>query len=140
MNILTHFNQQVSRCQDDAYTLAWYLLGDEVEAEVVLQAAVQTAYAYFSPNQVECRMLIFKQVVVQCQKRTPAPRNSVEPGILRDLQFLNQHKRVVLVLVDILGLPHSEAAYLTNHPQEQIRCLLAQARWQMTEQRKFAVP
>ena len=26
---LAHFNQQVLLCQDDAYTLAWYLLGSE---------------------------------------------------------------------------------------------------------------
>lgn len=140
MDILSLFNQQIILCQDDAYTLAWYLSGNEAEAEAITQAAVQAASACFSPNRVDCRMLIFKQVVEQCQKRAPAPRASVEPGILHDLQFLNQHKRVVVVLVDILGLPYSEAAYLTNLPREQIRCLLAQARWQMTEHRKFAVP
>jgi hypothetical protein len=140
MDILSLFNQQIILYQDDAYTLAWYLLGDAPQAEAILLAAVQAAFAYFSPNRMDCRLLIFKQVVGQYQRREPAPRASVEPGILRDLQFLHQHKRVVVVLVDILGLPYSEAAYLTNRPREQIGCLLAQARWQMTEQRKFAVP
>ena len=48
MDTLSLFNQQILLCQDEAYTLAWYLLGDEIEAEKTTQAAVEAAFRLFT--------------------------------------------------------------------------------------------
>jgi DNA-directed RNA polymerase specialized sigma24 family protein len=57
MNTLSLFNQQVLHYQDDAYTLARYLLGDDAVAEAVMQNAVQVTFHSIHPIEktVICR-------------------------------------------------------------------------------------
>jgi len=138
MDTLSLFNQQVLQCQDDAYTLAWYLLGDETEAEAVMQSAVQATFHCFSSNRSDCRLLILEQVVEHCWRRKPAACSSAEPGISYDIHFLTQHERVVLVLIDVLGLDYPGASFITGMPLEKIGSLLAHARKKMKDQMKLA--
>lgn len=42
---LDHFNRQVLACQDEAFTLACYLVGDEKTVCVVLQDVIRNVYA-----------------------------------------------------------------------------------------------
>lgn len=138
MDTLSLFNQQVLQCQDDAYTLAWYLLGDEAEAEAVMQSAVQATFHCFSSNRSDCRLLILEQVVEHCWRREPAVCCSFKPGIFCDLRSLAEQERVVLVLIDVLGLDYPEASFITSMPLEKIGSLLAHARKKMKDQMKLA--
>lgn len=128
MDTLSLFNQQVLQCQDDAYNLAWYLLGDEAEAEAVMQSAVQATFHCFSSNRSDCRLLILEQIMEQCRKRKPAASSSVEPSIFCDLRSLVEHERVILVLMDVLGFGYLEASIITGTPIETIGSLLTHAR------------
>lgn len=136
MDSLSLFNQQVLQIQDDAYTLAWYMLGDAVEAETVMQEAVQAAFSSFSSKRTDCRLLILKQIVEQCRTRKPAASSSVEPGIFCNLCSLSEQERVILVLIDVLGLDYQDASFITGIALGKIGSLLARARWKAKDGHK----
>lgn len=136
MDSLSLFNQQVLQIQDDAYTLAWYMLGDAVEAETVMQEAVQAAFSSFSSKRTDCRLLILKQIVEQCRTRKPAASSSVELGIFQGLCSLEDQDREILLLIDVLGLRYSEVACIVNQPLKEIKRLLARARWKAKDAHK----
>lgn len=140
MDSLSLFNQQVLQCQDDAYTLAWYLLGDEAEAEAVMQSAIQETFQCYSSNRKDCRLLILKQVAKHCLTRKPAACSSAEPDITCNIHFLTQQERVALVLIDILQFDYPEASFITGIPLGKIGPLLGHARWKMKDQMKLADP
>ena len=125
MDKLSLFNQQVLICQDEAYTLAWYLLGDGIEAEKATQAAVAAAFQYFSPQKGNCRALILRQVFRLCQRKAPPQETLPIPEI--SVTF-NDCERQTLVLVEILNLSYSEAASVLDCPPQEISRLIAQAR------------
>lgn len=138
MDHLSQFNRQVLQCQDDAYTLAWYLLGNEAQAEAVTQAAVESTYPCFASNRTDCRLLILKQVAKQWLVRRPDACSSAEASIYHELGFLPIHEREVLLLIDVLGLSYPEAACVLERPMKEIMRLLAHARWKLTDQQKVA--
>lgn len=137
---LDQFNQHVLQCQDDAYTLAWYLLGDEAKTKTVIQAAIKSSYRCFAPNRTDCLSLILKQVVNQCRGQNLNVCGSSNSGILQGLHFLTEQERVVLVLIDVLRLDYPETACVTGSPLKKIGTLLAQARRKMKVHMKFAEP
>lgn len=137
MDTLSLFNQQVLQCQDDAYTLVGYLLGDEAEAEAVMQSAILTTFHCYSPNRKDCRLLILKQVAKQCLIRKPAACSSAKPGIAYDIHLLTQQERVALVLIDILRFDYPETSFITGIPLGKIGPLLGNARWKMKDYQKF---
>ncbi|RPJ45347.1 MAG: hypothetical protein EHM21_09445 [Chloroflexi bacterium] len=142
---LAHFNQQVLLCQDDAYTLAWYLLGSETQAEAATQAAVLAAY-HQAVRLDDCRTVLLRQVVRQCKRRgrgfmpfgkiqnrqTADARSLADARLLGDafasLQKLPDLERQALVLVDILGLSGTEAAAVLGCPVGAVQQHLAQGR------------
>ena len=128
MYSLAQFNQQVLKCQDDAYTLAWYLLGDEAEAQAVMQAAVEAAYHCFSRSQSDCHLRILQQVVDQLRKRNPSARHLKQSGQSHPLHFLAESERLVVVLIDLIGLDYAPAAFIMGCSRREIGCLLARAR------------
>lgn len=137
MDTLTRFNQQILQCQDDAYTLAWYLLGDEVAADAVMQKAVAAAFDCFVSGDEDCRLTVLQRVVEQFLRRKPAACSSAEPGIFHDLCFLADQERVVLLLIDVFGLSYPEAARIIGQTSTIIGRLLAHARWKMKDHQKF---
>lgn len=137
MDTLTRFNQQILESQDDAYTLAWYLLGNQVEAEAVMQKAVEAAYHCVSELQVSCRLLILKQIANLCQERKPVAHNSTTLNIPFNFDSLQQSEQLVLVLVDILGMNYIDAALVTNRPVQEVSRLLALARRKLMNQKEY---
>ena len=128
MDTLSLFNQQVTQCQDDAYTLAWYLLGSEAEAEAVTQCAVEAAFHCFSSPRDDCRLLILKHVVRHCRGQLPAANGTPGAHMLHELQALPFGQRLALVLVDVLGLGYLDAACIADRPVKEVRWLLGQGR------------
>ena len=131
---LTLFNQQVLKCQDDAYTLAWYLFESEVEAERVTQIAIEVAFHGLSARRIDCRLSILKQVVIQWRLRKPAAYSSAFATFPQDLRLLPEPERLALVLIDILQLSYAEAAWVIGYPFNKIGRLLAHARCTVKDQ------
>lgn len=132
MDTISLFNQQILLCQDEAYTLAWYLLGDAVEAEKTTQTAVEGAFRVFTPHRENCRRLILQQVLRQCHRKTPVKETLPIPGISQECVSFTDLERQALVLIDILHLSYLDAALVLGQPVQEISRLLAQARWKMT--------
>lgn len=135
MNDLSGFNQQVAACQDEAYTLAWYLLGDDAAAEAVVQAAVANVFHGYSISQAgkkSCRLSVLQAVLDQCQQQStnPLPTTGASngDGILEMLQRLPEREKQALVLIDILGLAYPEAAAVLGRSMKGIPGLLSRAR------------
>lgn len=128
MCTLAQFNQHVLECQDDAYTLAWYLLGDEAAAEAVTQAAIQAAFHLLSTTQTSCRVLVLRQVIHRCGGKITAQGESRNDGCYLALQCLKEMERQAVILVDILNIRHAEASIILTCPVKEVSHLLAQAR------------
>jgi len=124
---LAQFNQQVLECQDDAFTLAWYLLGDEAAAEAAVQAAVMRAYHRAQSGRVDDRRLILKQVLRCCAVKIGNDSSGMPSGYL-EVHKLPAVERQVIILIDILCLNYDETAHLSNRSIRTITQRLAQAR------------
>ncbi len=124
---LAQFNQQVLECQDDAFTLAWYLLGDEATAEAAVQAAVMNAYHRAQSGQEADRRLILEQVLRYCAGKIGNSSSGMPSGYL-ELHKLPDLERQLIILIDILCLNYDETAKLLNCSIRTITQLLAQTR------------
>jgi DNA-directed RNA polymerase specialized sigma24 family protein len=128
MCTLAQFNQQVSTCQDDAYTLAWYLLGDEAQAEAVTQAAIAATFQLMQFQPGSCRLLVFEQVLRYCSGTPGIDPPSLASFTQAALRSLTDLERQVIILVEILNLGYHETAQLLRRPVKEIMRALAQAR------------
>jgi DNA-directed RNA polymerase specialized sigma24 family protein len=139
---LTTFNTLALHYQDDAYTLAYYLLGDESCAERATQAAFDYLYQHAGLSFERFRLEILRRVLEHCQKKAaPAlrliPHTAVKrlagshDATLGKLLALKYGERSVVILVDVLGLNYEEAAQVIGSSMKQVSHLLAQARQQM---------
>ncbi len=135
---LFELNQQVTACQDEAFTLAWYLSGDDQAAEAAVQAAVEAVFQNHSQRKMPCRLAILGAVIdwfrqgshLRWQGRQPLPITGANDAytVLSNLRRLPEAERLALILVDILGLGYPEAAGLASLPVKTFGQRLAQAR------------
>jgi DNA-directed RNA polymerase specialized sigma24 family protein len=124
---LNDYNQLVLQHQEEAYTLAFYTLGDERQACETVQNAISDAFHHPSGNNFHLRLL--RRVTQLCfQMQVNTIDLSVVPEIVRRLSALPLQERLALVLVDILGLNYAQAAMVCHQTKSQISHLLAQGR------------
>ncbi len=137
---LASFNRQVLNCQDDTYTLAWYLTGDEALAEAVVQAAVERVFRSAPGAEKRCRSMILRTVILLSKQHRhlllPASGKAEGSDVFEMLTGLPEQERQVLILVDILGLSYSEAADLLDQPVKETSALLSQARRELFERKE----
>lgn len=119
----------VQRLQDDAYTLAYYLLGSERLAE----AATEASFASLNRGKAQhfdgLRRDVIRAVLTRCKQEGISVTGRRGTGDISSLlQKIAIDERSVVVLVDVLGLSYDEAAILLDRPKKHIMRLLAQAR------------
>ena len=123
MPALDEYNTRVLACQEDAFTLACYALGDEAQAAQVVQAAVRQAYWCFDGSEGRCREQILSAIAEGCRRSTS--RGLVTQGILAALPV---EERLAVILVDVLAMNYRQAAEILRRPAAQFARLLAQGR------------
>jgi DNA-directed RNA polymerase specialized sigma24 family protein len=128
---LSEFNRLVLACQDEAYTFAWYLLGNEALAEAAMREAVEISFHIFSLDHADCHLLLLRQVVKRYLEQETSDFNSDEP--FSNLRFLPEPEKIILVLIDILGRSYTDASHITGSSIKDIGRLLTQARRRMME-------
>ena len=130
MGDLATYNSLVLACQDEAFTLAAYLLGDDRAADAAVQEAVTGAYRrYLRAPESSVRLLILQQVLARCGRSACArPVGPVE-GV-HDLAVRERH---ALLLVDMLGLSYGEAGEVLGCSRDQVARRLARARIRIGE-------
>lgn len=115
--------------QDDAYTLAFYLLGNERLAEAATEASFASVPVSHSRQFDRLRKEVIRAVLSRCrQQGITVTGRQFSGDIIGMLQNIGIEERTVVVLVDVLGLSYEEAAGLLDKPKKNIMRLLAQAR------------
>ncbi len=126
---LSNFNNLVLAHQEQAFNLAWFLLGDERAAEQATQNGVMETYRQWSKGLAgpfERRLLAF--VARACEKC----KNS-KHGAHDNLNRLSFEQRLAVTLVDALGLKFEEAAFVAGWPVDRFRQALADGRREMSQ-------
>jgi len=124
---LSAFNQQVLQQQDDAYTLAYYLLGSAEAASQAVQQAVLQCYQHNGRGSQ--RLSLLKTVLKNCLN--PAiPVTGADP-LARGILSLPQDERRTVLLVDVLGLSYVEAAQVLGTSTGRVSQWLTGARLAM---------
>ncbi len=142
---LITFNTLALNYQDDAYTLAYYFLGDERCAEQATQAAFDQLYRKIPLQASRFRLEVLRRVLSSCQQKDSGlskqaiirtgsyPASSGRDDLAQKLLFLNYGERGAVVLVDMLGLSYDEAAQVLGSSRKQVGKLLAQARLSLSQ-------
>ena len=124
---LETFNRVLMTCQDQAYTLAYYLLGTEKEAAAALQLAAEDAFRETDAktDSIQCRPLHL--VLSTCRELVSEAKPQMSE-FHQHLQILSFECRAALILVDVLGLDYCETARVMGCDPNHVRRMLAQAR------------
>lgn len=126
---MTAFNQKILQYQEDAYTLAVYLLGCNEAAARAVQSAVLMIY-HRGANNPRLNLL---QAVIQTSAQPHSRAHAAASGLDARLLALPQNERRAAVLVDVLGLNYAEAAQVLRCTPGQISGWLTRARMQFMQ-------
>ncbi|MGD0004236.1 MAG: hypothetical protein ABSE06_08425 [Anaerolineaceae bacterium] len=122
---LSEYNAKVLACQEDAFTLACYSLGDDSQAAQVVHAAVKQAFWCFDGSENRCREQILSAVAEGCRRSTARQPAAATQGVFSALPI---EERLAVILVDVLTLSYRQAAEILRCPATQFARLLAQGR------------
>lgn len=136
------FNRLIDACQDEAYALAFRLLGDESSASQALQHAVSRAHNQMDRCRGEFRLWFLRTVVESCRATEGTVLKpgrfgvTAVPGVTAGdvqslLNSLPLELRLSAVLVDILGLSYDQAALVAGVQVSSIRRSVALARYSL---------
>jgi hypothetical protein len=121
--------------QDDAYTLAYYLLANEDHAAATLEAVFGALKLQRGHHPNQLRLEIFRRVLAAVQ---PFIRLGAEGARQNDLSCqlsqLDQDQRAALILVDILGLDYAQACWVLGVSQKIASRLVAAGRVGLSRQ------
>lgn len=134
---LSHFNTLAVQYQDDVYTLAYYLLGDEDRASEATQSAFLQVFRRVGVRPDQFRLSALRWVFLQAQQQRRAWQNwitSTQDPLLRQLTSLKEDESSALILVDMLGLNYVEAAQVMGCSRKQVGKLLTHARIVLSKQ------
>lgn len=136
---LVMFNTLALQIQDEAYTLAYYLLGDENRAAEAIQSAFARLYQRPGLKFATFRRDVFQRVLLQCHAMSSGLRVHLgsaraHDAVTDNLLRLNERERSVAVLVDVLGLTYDEASSVLGCTRKETGRLLAQARLNLAHQ------
>lgn len=128
---LAAFNRQIMLYQEEAYTLAAYLLGcDEAAAQAVQSAVMMTFQRSSVAGNPRLNLL---QAVIQSSAHNRGGSNAVDGTLDARLLALPQDERRAAVLVDVLGLSYAEAAQVLGCTSGQVSGWLTRARLQFMQ-------
>ncbi len=127
---LSEFNSLALHYQDEAYTLAYYLLGSNRQAEEVVQGAFLQVYQHAGVRLDHFRLEVLQRILIACQQRQSLRYSdgAASDDLCRQLLDLGAEERSALLLVDLLGLNYTEAARVMGCSKKQTGKWLAQAR------------
>ena len=128
---LTTLNDLTRRYQDEVYTLAYYLLGDERQAVQVTQDAFIQVYR---PDVLveRFRLEALRQVFACCRGQQPRAFSATD-DLFNGLVSLSREEQAAVILVDVLGLNYDQACWVLGRNAKQILKLLAQGRLRLSE-------
>jgi DNA-directed RNA polymerase specialized sigma24 family protein len=137
MDLIT-FNELVLQTQDLAYTLAWRFLADDGLAEQVVEKAILDLAGFArgcdgaSFREALLHRVAARLLKISVQPERPERPRAIPPNaeeeVARRLCALQPLCRLVVILVDCLGLSYREAAAAGGTSFERVRSSLAEGR------------
>ncbi len=126
---LQAYNRLVLQLQDEVYSLAFYLLGDENQADRVVEEAFRERFGKRNGDPSKFRLELLRLIIHNSLKRVPTLPCT---GIFGpDAAQLTIEAKLVCILVDCLELSYQEAALVLDRPLASIRKILAETRFKM---------
>lgn len=123
------FNALALRYQDEAYTLAFYLLGQDALAAEATQAAFARVYQLRNLPADRFHLDILRAVLAGAQELPAVGRSfTAADDLMRRLLALPFDERSALALVDVLGLGYDLAADVLGWSQKSLAGCLGRAR------------
>ena len=123
------YNRLVLEHQDEAYSLAFDLLGEERAAAALVQQVFQRGFACRDDERLPFRLRVLRWLVCACRER----RQPVSGLAHLDsrLARLSNEEGAALVLVERLGLSYADAGEVMGKSAADFRKLLANARFSL---------
>ncbi len=126
---LQAYNRLVLQHQDETYSLAFDLVGDEALASEIVKEALLTEFGRENGHQGKFRLDVLRLVILGCLSRQ---------AILSCPQFLERYpvklsndEILVCILVERLELSYQESAIVLVKPLLSIRKILAETRYKL---------
>jgi len=127
---LDRFNQQVLACQDEAFTLAFSILGEESAACEVVLKAIQQVYSDCGKEDIAIAVNILQCMILLCRKVKPSKKYNPEEWIPGWNQ-LEHNEQEALLLVDVLQKSYQEAAVILNNSVSGVARVVAHGRYKL---------
>ena len=123
---LESYNYIVLACQDEAYTLAFSILGNvELACKVVQEAFLRVYYTYTRGGDNHIIVLRVRQeVIFSCQQEIPSGSREAEYPIPGWAQ-LECYEQEILLLVDTLGKTYHDVAFILKCSECDVARLVA---------------
>lgn len=127
---LEQFNQQVLDCQDDAFTLAIAMVGDEQLACQIVQDVIFQVYFDQGNGTHPIYRYVLQGVILSCRRVNPDWYTETIgiPG----WKLLERQDQEVLLLVDMLGKTYQDAAFILDSSCQEIVQYVAMSRLNLT--------
>ena len=123
-------NQRVLACQDKAFTLAFYILGNTTAACGAVQKAFLQVYANRGNDDNNISVKILQEVILMCRPAKPSKAHSAVEEI-PGWELLDCCEQEALLLVDVLQESYQKAARILNNSESDIARVVAQGRYKL---------
>jgi DNA-directed RNA polymerase specialized sigma24 family protein len=128
---LDRFNQQVLACQEETFTLAFSLLGDEALACEVLQEIILRVYSGWRDDDSNIVVKVLHGVIGMCRQSKPSKAyTGVE--LIPGWNQLERSEQEALLLIDLLGKSYPETALVLNCSEHDLGVTVADGRCKLT--------
>jgi len=118
----------VLACQDEAFTLAYYLVGEEKTACALLQDVIRTVYTGWRGEVDDVGYLVLCGVVLKA-RQVVTPSGAFDgtwqiPG----WEELKRCEQEIFLLVDVLGKSYSESARIVERSERDVALCIVNGR------------
>ena len=133
---LSDFNRKVIQYQDECFTLAYYLTGDDTLAGRAVQQAILKTFQSLSGEECDLRVELYRWVIYFCKdiSARTLKRPKTFDAVWNSIYSLKVEERLAIVLIDILGLTYEDAALAASRPVQTLGSWLAQARCRLASE------
>ena len=128
---LKAFNSLVLACQDEAFALAFSILGDEGLACEVVQAVFLRVYTRRGDGGHPIPVHVLRGVIEMCRREE---QSKVDAGVelIPGWHLLEYSEQEALLLVDWLGKSYQLAALVLVKSEHEVAATVASGRYKLT--------
>lgn len=128
---LEAFNNLVLACQDEAFTLACSILGDEGLACEVVQAVFLRVYTRRGDGGHPIPVQVLQGVIGMCRRTKPFKADA-GAEIIPGWHQLECGEQEALLLVDLLGKSYQHTALVLDKSEHEVATTVALGRYKLT--------